>query len=228
MDDSEFRAGLESLGSLATVEYRQSLADVADAPDAVHAATRLGRLVGVSLKDPFAESTVVDTPSARTGAYRRWDLVASEQEFDEPERAATWQYAALEAIKAEVAAEEPHVRAWSTYEFAADAGWETGFFGYFARAVRRYICGEPAIRAKVEEAMSSARKGGVAVAELSPEIVVASGGAALATFLVASVPILGIVGVPVIVALVLILYRLGVEGFCEWSDHLRTDEDEKN
>jgi endonuclease G, mitochondrial len=228
MDDSEFEAGLRSLEVLAAAEYHQSLARVAGDPDDVYAAVRIGRLVGVSLKEPFAESREVKTPSQRTAAYRSWDLVGSEQEFERPDRVGQWQYMALQEIKVELGAESPHMREWSTYDFAYMAQNEEGFFGYFAQAVRRYICGDPELRAKVEEAISAARKGGIGVGELNPEVVVASGGVALGTYLVATVPVLGFVGVPVVAALVLILYRLGVEGFCKWTNRLRTDEDEKH
>ncbi|MBD3925654.1 hypothetical protein IEZ26_13555 [Nocardioides cavernae] len=228
MDDEEFREGLNSLDRLALTEYHDGLAVVSQDPDPRHAAVRLGRLVGVELKEPFAKSRPLASPSERTAAYRGWDLVASREDFDRADRVATWQYQALGAIKAELAADDPRVRDWTTYDFAFWAQNEEGFFGFFARAVRRYICGDPVVRAKVEEATTTSRKSGIAVADLSPEVVVASGGAALGTYLVATVPFLGFMGVPVIVALVLILYRLGVEGFCDWSNSLRTDEDEKH
>ena len=42
-----------------------------------------------------------------------------------------------------------------------------------------------------------------------------------------TVPLLSTVGVPVVAAFTLILYRLGVEGFCDWSAGLRMDQGEK-
>ena len=32
----------------------------------------------------------------------------------------------------------------------------------------------------------------------------------------------------VVAGLIVILYKLGVEGFCDWSAQLRTDDDEKD
>lgn len=130
-------------------------------------------------------------------------------------------------MRLELTAENPHLADWSAYTFAVYAQEETGFFGYFAQAIRRYVCGDPVVRARLREAIDEARKNGVSVSETNPEVLVASSGAALGAYLVDIVPILGFAGVPVLAALVLILYRLGVEGFCGWSNSLRTDEDEK-
>jgi hypothetical protein len=63
---------------------------------------------------------------------------------------------------------------------------------------------------------------------VTPETIVGTGGLALGVELVHAVPVMGMVGAPVVAGLVVILYKLGVEGFCDWSAHLRTDEDEKH
>ena len=55
-----------------------------------------------------------------------------------------------------------------------------------------------------------------------------AGGANLEVYLVHAIPLMGVVGAPAVAGFVLILYRLGVEGFCDWSAHLRTDEAEKH
>lgn len=228
MDTEELEEGMRRLHALALAEYHQELAQVAFDSDEQHAAARLGRLVGVMLKEPFATPREVDSPSYRTGAYRAWDLVMSPEDFQTPQRVATWQYGTLEALRLELTAEHPYLADWSAYRFAVEAQREKGFFGYFAQAIRRYICGDPVVRARLREAIEEARKGGVSVSETNPEVLVASSGAALGAYMVDIVPILGFVGVPVLAALVLILYRLGVEGFCGWSNSLRTDEDEKH
>ncbi len=228
MNNTELREGLRSLNAMAAGEYHQSLNQVAMDSDEHRAAVRVGRLVGVILKEPFASARDRDTPSARSAAFKEWDLVRSAEEFATPERIATWQYKALEELKTALVGEEPRLKGWSVYDFAIDAHNERGFFGYFARAVRHYICGNRRVRRNVRRAIKDARKGGVSITDMSPELVIASGGAALGTYLVTEVPFLGFVGVPVIAGLVVILYRLGVEGFCDWSASLRTDEDEKH
>jgi len=226
METAEFQQGFESLARLADKEYHQTLAEVSGDDDRERASNRLGRLVGVTLKEPFATSEKLPTPSYRSAAYREWNLVPKAT-FEEEARTATWQYKVLADVKSGLGQDDPYLRDLSMYDFARRAHNETGFFGFFAQAVRRYVCGDPEIRAKVESAIEESRKSGTPASAMSPEVIAASGGAALGTSLIAAVPFLGFVGVPVIVALVLILYRLGVEGFCEWSDRLRTDEDEK-
>ena len=227
IDEAALRDGLADLNSLAVEEYRQSLRNVADDANETRSAVRVGRLVGVLLKEPFAVPEPLDPPSARTAAYRSWQLVGA-REFEAATRTTTWQYEVLGRIRAELVPEEPYLGALTPYEFAELAYHETGFFGFFARAVRKYICGDGEIRRNVEDGLKESSKAGAKVAVLTPEGIVGSGGAALGIYLVQAVPFLGIVGAPVIAGLVVILYKLGVESFCEWSNQLRTDEDEKH
>lgn len=86
-----------------------------------------------------------------------------------------------------------------------------------------HICGAPEIRQKVADALAKIPGGKV----VTPEGAVATGGLGLGVYLVDAVPTLGLVGAPVIAGLIVILYTLGVRGFCEWTDQLRTDEEEK-
>jgi len=58
-----------------------------------------------------------------------------------------------------------------------------------------------------------------------PEGIVGAGGLTLGVYLVQPVPILGMVGAPVIAAVVVILYTLGVNAFCQWSESVRTEEE---
>jgi len=226
LDEEAIRDGFALLDSLALEEYRETLASVASDADADRSVVRVGRLVGVLLKEPFATPHPLAQPSPRTAAYRSWSLV-SVDEFRAPKRSSTWQYEALDRIRSELVPEEPYLAQWSAYQFAQYAQSEVGFFGFFARAVRRYICGDKEIRQRVAEALeesSSDKKNPV----VTPETIVGTGGLALGVELVHAVPVMGMVGAPVVAGLVVILYKLGVEGFCDWSAHLRTDEDEKH
>lgn len=220
MDAAVLEKGFADLELLADAEYRQSLESVLSDPDAERSAVRIGRLVGVMLKEPFAQSVQLDQPSHRTSAYRAWNL-RDEKEFKQ--RQGTWQYRALDQIRTDLSLE--HL---SVFQIAQDAQHETGFFGYFARDLRKYICGDKAIRKELDDAIKKASKSGTKLPQLSPEYVVGAGGLSLGVFLVQNVPVLGLVGAPVIAAVVLILYQLGVGAFCKWADSLRTDEDEKH
>jgi hypothetical protein len=226
VNEAALRDGLAALDSLALDEYRQSLVDVADDPDTHRSAVRVGRLVGVLLKEPFAVPQPLAQPSQRTSAYRAWQLL-SKDDFEAASHAATQQYRALDQIRTELIPEEPHLNTLSTYNFAYLAQNENGFFGYFARAVRRYICGDEEIREKIEDALKESSKTGAKIPALTPEAIVGTGGLSLGVYLVQVVPLMGFVGAPIVAGILVILYKLGVEGFCEFSAHLRTDEEEK-
>ena len=68
MDDTEIEDGFSSLDTLARSEYRESLADILASPDAQDASVRIGRLIGVLLKEPFAVPHDLAEPSHRTRA----------------------------------------------------------------------------------------------------------------------------------------------------------------
>lgn len=226
MDQQTLQKGFGQLDALALEEYHQSLQEVAGDGNQERVAIRIGRLVGVILKERFAKPATLDEPSERTKAYRAWQLMSAE-EFDKLEKNAIWQYQTLEEIHHALSAESPHLEDWSVYKLAQDAQNETGFFGYFARTLRLYICRDPEIRQKVEDVINEATKGNKNIPTVTPETLMGAGGLALGAYLVQAIPIFGFVGAPVIAAVVVILYTLGTEAFCEWSAELRTDEDEK-
>lgn len=210
----ELRAGLQQLEELSKEEYHEPLqAVVAPAlrnPEQVVA--RVGRLIGVTMKEPFADVEAMKTPSAHSGAYRSWQLrngaIAQRQE--------TWQYRTLDYLKS-----DPHVRRGpfaSVESVAQDAHYESGFFGHLAASARAYICGDEEIRKKVEENVEKTKKAGINVTLNTPEVVVGAGGVALGSYLISVVPVLAFVGVPVIAGIVLLLYTIGVDAFCKWTE----------
>ena len=213
--------GFTELDQLSRAEYRQPLAEIMRDP------VRLGRLVGVLLKQPFAEPENLAHPSLRTGAYRAWHLVDAGK-FERCSRD-TWQLKALQRMQQELVLQEIQYMHYSLYQFAVDAQHERGFFALFARTLRKYICGDKKIRKKIEDALKAGGKAGfLKVPPITPEAIVAAGGLALGVYLVQAIPILGMVGAPVVAAVVVILYSLGLDAFCQWSERLRTEEDENN
>ncbi|MCA6111790.1 DNA/RNA non-specific endonuclease [Bradyrhizobium cenepequi] len=78
---ADIQAGFAQLDQLARAEYHQSLQEVVDQNDKEKAAQRLGRLVGVLLKEPFAISSDLKAKSQRSSAYRTWAL-KSQQDFE--------------------------------------------------------------------------------------------------------------------------------------------------
>lgn len=228
MDKETIERGFRELDQLSLAEYRETLAEVlTDKLPKGDRAVRLGRLVGVLLKQPFADPETLTHPSFPSGAYRAWRLVDAEK--FKLRATTTWQYRVLERMQQELSFEERHLAHYSLYQFAVDAQHERGFFTFFALTLRKYICGDKTIRKKVEEAVGALGKaGGAKMPPITPEAIVGAGGLILGVYLVQKIPILGMVGAPVVAAAVVILYTLGVDAFCDWSANLRTAEYEEN
>ncbi|HSZ58126.1 MAG TPA: hypothetical protein VK797_20855 [Tepidisphaeraceae bacterium] len=215
MDAEGLLRGLTSLNSLAQTEYHQSLADIIVEDDRPVAALRIGRLVGVLLKEPFSEPLARHHPSSsQVRAYREWHLRGDDRLINS--RSGTWQYRALSEIIREFSLTR------DVPDLCRDAAQEHGFFGYFAWVLRKYICGDKQTRKLVDNALKAGTKAGHKLPPVTPEAIVAAGGVALGALLVERIPIMGMVGVPVIAAVVVILYTLGVSAFCQWIANLRT------
>lgn len=212
---------------LAQEEYRQSLTSMLQNADAQYNAVRIGRLVGVLLKQPFAIPVALAEASSRTAAYRAWHLLEP-SEFDirfaaTIDGAPIWQVKVLKQMMRELGLQDA-----SPYEFAKTVQNEYGFFGRFAQTISRYICADKAIRKKVADALKAAKATGTTIPHLTPESIIGMGGLSLGVYLVHAVPILGLVEASVIGALVVILYTLGVDAFCHWSTGLSTSAEERN
>lgn len=221
MEVTEFRASLLELDALAREEYCVSLAEVTTSPgdSDEYRILRVGRLLGVILKKPFAKSIELDTPSAKTGAYHSWDL--QPESFNNPEKQNSWEYKALETLR-----KDPDLTRSLGYEpidvhdLANGAQTERGFFWYLAMSCRRYLCKDTQLRSQIEREFESAMRTGIDLKNATPEWIVASGGFAIGTILVQNIPSLSSMGAPVIAGLVLILYNVGIDAFCQWaSDH---------
>jgi endonuclease G, mitochondrial len=211
MTTDELKQGLQQLDQLSKADYHEPLSDVIAAKNPEEVFKRVGRLVGVVIKEPFAEPKDLPAPSRETRSYRAWDL--------QPERLAdstaksTWQYRTLEVLRTESPA-AGHLA--SVQELAIDAHHERGFFGHLARSVQKYICDDPKLRKQIDKNLAAAKAAGFSAKHLRPETFVTSGGLALGTLLVAHIPFLGVVGAPVIAGIVLVLYSIGTNAFCSY------------
>jgi len=102
------------------------------------------------------------------------------------------------------------------YALALNAHHERGFFRYVLGSTTKYICGDVKIRREIGKAVDEAKKSGININATSPgSLIVGSAGFGLGIMLIQSAPILGIVGAPVIAGLVLILYHIGIDAFCD-------------
>jgi len=222
MELTELEQSLRQLDTLADEEYHASLAEVVAQPGDSDETRllRVGRLLGVMLKQPFATSKALDAPSRYCGAYRAWEL-DSESAFALPQARSSWQYQALEALRSNPDVVES--LGWqppSVYALAETAQSERGFFWYLAMSCRKYLCRESNLRGQVEREVQKAKRAGLDIRNVTPEVVVASGGLTIGASLVQTVPALGIMGAPVIAGIVFILYSIGIDAFCRWAkDH---------
>jgi hypothetical protein len=230
MDMTTFNNAFEELDRLSHEEYDLSLMQILEEPvvgGSDPAVDRIGRLGGVLLKQPFAAKPVELTePSPYTGALRAWPLL-DESAFAAALEKDSWQAQTLKRIHAELAKENSDYQEFGVYYLAREAHSERGFFAYFAGSAKRYLCGDPTVRQKVQQALADAQgDGGTQIAgRLTPAAIVGTGGATLGVELVQAVPELGLVGAPMIAALVVIVYRIGLDGFCEWADRDTRDAD---
>jgi hypothetical protein len=214
LTEADLKQGFASLEALSLVDYRASLSTLWAMPDEKMAAHKIGRLVGVVLKEPFSQPLLQPIPSQYSGSYRNWNL--DENAFSIAEKHNCWQYATLEKLKEENGM-------YDVKMFALHAYNERGFFKYLLKSVAKYLCGDQKLRKEIESQIRKLKKDGLNVPNITPEWVVASGGILLGNYLIQTVPLLGTVGVPVIAGLVLIIYRIGLDGFCEWSNSLRDE-----
>jgi hypothetical protein len=178
MDARELRSGIAELNDLAEKEYGAGLSKILSGDDGVSASPvdRVGRLIGLKMKQPFAIPVTAPTPSPSTGARRSWELVP-EEEFLRASRTPTWQLAALEALRTDPAVSIDLGGApASAYLLAVEAHHERGFLGYLVVACRKYLCNDKKLRDEVEKIVAEAKRAGFDVRTLSPETVVGAGG----------------------------------------------------
>jgi hypothetical protein len=212
MEKKELVAGFKKLDELSKGDYRKSLQQlVAEVPQE-EAVTKLTRLIGVSLKEPFAYPIQLEAPSGHSRAYRTWALV--ESTFEDTPRSASknWQYRTLEYLTGE------GYRYSNVKQLAVDLHHEQGFFHCLARSAQKYVCRDLKFRKQIEQKVKEGKAAGFDVKVFTPEQLIQAGGVALASLLITHVPVLGLVGAPVIAGFVLLLYSIGSDAFCQWVD----------
>lgn len=218
MNSEELTNGFRQLNTLAQEEYHEPLTKVALGPeDDEKRLLRLGRLIGVVLKEPFAMGLDLASPSQYSGAYRAWEL-KPEAKFQDASVRDSWQYQALESLRT-----DPDVIStlgWqpvNVYDLAQTAHNERGFFSFLAVSCRKYLCKDKKLRAEIDGEIKAAKSRGLNLKNVTPETVVASGGLVIGTWLIQAIPVLGIMGAPVIAGIIFIIYTIGVDAFCSWA-----------
>jgi len=211
MKTEDITHGLEQLDQLAQGDYHRPLSDLVASGSPEEVFSRVSRLIGVTMKQPFAEPHDLGRKSEFTGSYREWELVPNR--FDDPAVRGTWQYQTLEALLRE-RPDGPQIE--SVSKLGQFLQYETGFFGYLARAAQGYICNDPNLRKKIDKSIAEAEASGFDVKHLRPETLVGAGAQALGSLLVEHIKWLAVVGAPVITGFVLLLYAVGADAFCKF------------
>jgi hypothetical protein len=208
MNTKELKQGIQKLNRLAKADYHKRLTVVASAKNPKTVFDRVGRLVGVTLKEPFAKPQKLAHRSQVTRSYRGWNLVPNR--LSKPGVQSKWQYRTLEGLLRE----DRGQHAVSVEQLATHAYYERAFFGLLAQSAAKYICGNPALRAQIEKSIADAKAQGFITKRLAPDVLVQAGG--LATILIAHIPILAVAGAPVIAGFVVVLYSIGSDAFCQY------------
>lgn len=220
MTEEEFKAGFQYLSDLSEQEDHKSLSDcITKGPEdrsgyEWHLGSpfySVGRLIGVSVKEPFATVEILAAPSSHAGAYRSWHLSLST--LEDPSRRETWQYQTLEAICGELSQKGASPTVSQLAEYATQ---EIGFFGYLARSAARFICADTELQKKINKSVTDAKAAGFGAKPLRPESLVQAGGLALGVLLIEHVPVFRLVGAPVISGFVLVLYSIGADAYCSY------------
>ncbi len=245
---AQLDVALGELEQLAAAEYGETLADLltgdepvrGDEPatmnvrDSHDAFWRLGRLVGITVKEPFASArpaTAADL--SQTGARRVWDLDRSDVAAAQPE---LWQYRLLaEFLATEKRAgyfdwlpptDEPE--ALQIVHFLGAAHSERGVFGALMKSARKYLCANADVQAAFREPEqptdgddspdpSSDRPvaGSKGKVRGEPVQIVAAGmTSSSAGILIDAVPWLGPSMAPFVAGLLLLITVKGLDDFC--------------
>jgi hypothetical protein len=225
MTSDELRDGFHALDELSSGDYHKSLNELFDSNlSDQEKSLKIGRLVGVAMKEPFARAVVSETPSEITGAFRQWQL--NEDSFGIPGIEETWQYRTLEAMRADPAvAKSLGAEKFETAAALAKAAHaESGFFACLAASAKKYLCGDPKSRSEIENIIKKAKAQGLNVSNATPEFIVLSAGSAIAAYLIPNFAFFGFLGAPAIAGLVLIIYKIGLNAFCQWGHPLAAED----
>lgn len=227
MDEVALRLAVRRLDDLSHGEYRQGLKEILADSERDPQATmmRLGRLIGVMMKEPFATPQDLTSPSTYSHAYRAWNL-DSEDVVGAPARQQLWQYRMLEKLR-----QDPDVTSElgrtppSVFALAQEAHHERGFFAYLAISCRKYLCRDPRLRAEIESSVEAARRSGLDLRNVTPETIVSGFGVSIGVALVQNIPSLELAGAPVIAGLVLLIFNIGLDAFCGWASQTPATRD---
>jgi hypothetical protein len=211
---------VEKANAISRSEYAISLEALVQELNTERGRLRYGRLLGVMLKEPFADRIARSQPSEATGAAYNWSW--NEQKVRDHLSREAWQYAVLKCLVAEKSKNVEPSRE-DIYRFLQYEGVLEGrIFKYLFEATHRHICGNEKARRQIKAAVEKARKDGAKIADPSRTNLVA-GIAAVATAMVAALGPYGVALGPLAGGIALLIAQIGLDAFCMWS-HDKLDE----
>ena len=223
IDRNQLEEGLRLLNILAQEEYEVELSSLLNdlSRDQDVPLWQLGRLLGVAVKEPFAEPRSMEPSTSFTRARRAWLL--DEHRFDEADKQRTWQFEVLDKVRMS----EPMGLRWnSVRELAENAQHERGFFKYLALSCHKYLCGDAALKKRIDESVQEIQHAGGAAQVLSPSVMISAAATSLAAALVQAVPWLTTASLPLVAGFVVLIATIGLDAFCSWStDRLKNVPD---
>jgi hypothetical protein len=219
----QIQEGLAALNSLAQEEYQEDLDSILTDPTRTQdeRLVRVGRLLGVVLKEPFAVPVSPPPTKSETGAHRAWEVSNNDYTVFDTMRDVTgnppWQYNALEALRIEY----PEQQGWlplTVGELARDLQNERGFFACLAASTRKYICGDQALKQKIDADLKASQQSGKV-----GQFTTVALSTYIADILVHHVPALaagGTSAIPIVSGLLIVIYvtskDIGIDAFCSW------------
>ena len=173
VSEQAMMAAYAKLSDLAEAEYGQTLAELLADDRPVHGSEydnftvrdshdafwRLGRLIGITVKEPFAKPADRKAQESQTEARRVWVLDRQTLEVEHPE---LWQYNLLTEFLVDT--ERVGYFNWMPPKglaeaeevalFLVNAHSERGVFGTLAKAARPYLCKDPEVRKKLTKTVA--------------------------------------------------------------------------
>ncbi len=230
VSDESLRVAWAQLSELARSEYGEGLDEllVHDDPvrsgeydldtmalrDSHDAFWRIGRLMGITIKEPFATPQARTDQESQTDALRVWNLDPRILDVERPD---LWQYNLISDFLTKV--ERVRTFDWlppqqmTQHEQVADfliaTHAERGLFRALVHGLRPHLCDDPDVREQLAKEISKGR------IEAEPAQMFASGvTASAASLIIAVVPWLGPEALPVVAGITLIVAAKGIDAFC--------------
>jgi hypothetical protein len=217
----DLRGGVNELDDLARGEYGVSLAEVLSDPSRTSddRMWRVGRLIGITVKQPFASSHSIDPATSKTGAQRGWALAPIGAK-ESATSTNTWQYALLSGLivdpdlGADLGQWEGGTPDFEAVQYALYAmNSERGLWRCMAKSAQKYLCGNKALKEAVDE---SSRAGGLSKDLLTPSSLIGAASVSGAGAITDALPWLHPSGTVVATGMLIIIGNIGLDGFCDW------------